>query len=156
MVSGKSGSWEIRESRATAQGPRSRTLATFRELTPDIVERARARACKPLEPRDLHKAAIRAGAPVAAPTPDRAARALLAELAAGHLPRRALAGLLHDLLAAPASPSSDAARSVLPWVDASPAQRGEALRDLLALSDQLPAKRRGAALCFPGLRKAAA
>jgi len=47
VVPTKKGSFEIRESRSTAAGPRSRTLASFKELTDETIEKARARAAKP-------------------------------------------------------------------------------------------------------------
>jgi hypothetical protein len=88
------GSWEIRESHSTARGPRSRTLATFGVLTPEIIERALARSERPLSGADLRLAAVRAGAPVTPQPSDRAAGELLAELARGRSPRAALRELL--------------------------------------------------------------
>ena len=45
----RNGSWELREAVATPSGPRSRTLASFRALTPEVIEHARARSTKPLD-----------------------------------------------------------------------------------------------------------
>ena len=39
VVERRSGHWEIRESVHTAAGPRARTLATFRMLTDEVLER---------------------------------------------------------------------------------------------------------------------
>src|SRR6202035_6029993 len=100
FVTRDSGAWEIRESHNTDAGPRSRTLATFRTLTPEVIERARARSTKDLDAAELRKTARRIGAPVAAPTPDRAAGELLASLATGHRPRPLLARLLMKSLSA--------------------------------------------------------
>ncbi len=151
VVARHGGVWEVRESRATAAGPRSRTLATFRTLTPEIVERARARSAKPLHPSDLRKAALRAGAPVASGDADRATGELLAELAAGREPRGALRRLLLDALGGrPAM--SDSARAAARWVAATPRERGETLRDLLLLADRLPPGRASAGRRFPRVR----
>lgn len=138
------GSWELRESVSTPAGPRSRTLASFRTLTPDVVERARERSSKRVDAATVRRAARRAGAPVAAGDADRAAGELLAALARGRAPRPPLGALLADALggggAQPPAPS-DSARSAGPWVAASLDERGEALRDLLLLADRLPPPR---------------
>ena len=62
VVRTKRGEFEIRESRSTPKGPRSRTLATFRELSDEVIEKARARAAKPPDAEELRDAARRAGA----------------------------------------------------------------------------------------------
>jgi hypothetical protein len=132
------GMWEIRESHTTASGPRSRTLATFRTLTPDIISRAQARAEGPLEAGELRQTARRAGAPVAPPDGDRATGELLAELAAGRPPRPALARLVvESLQAEPTSPPGNA-QAAAAWIGASPRKRGDTLRELLLLVDHLP------------------
>jgi len=86
IVPTKKGSFEIRESRSTPAGPRSRTLASFRELTDEAIDKARARAMKPPTADELREAALRAGAPVAPPPIDRAARELIGRLAKGERP----------------------------------------------------------------------
>jgi hypothetical protein len=139
--------FEIRESRATPGGPRARTLATFRVLDDAVVALATQRSASTLDVAALRASARRAGAPVAVDDgPDRAARALLAELADGHRPSPVLTALLIDSLdaspiGAPGPAIPDAARAVVPWIDASPARRGDALRDLLLLTDRLPPPR---------------
>ncbi len=145
------GVWEVRESRSTAAGPRSRTLATFRTLTPEIVERANERASKPVDPQALRRSALRAGAPVASGDADRAAAELLAELPAGRRPRPALRRLLLDALGSGHSPMSDSARAAARWAAATPQRRGESLHDLLLLTDRLPSARRRASERFPRL-----
>lgn len=139
--------WEVRESRSTPAGPRSRTLATFRTLTPEVIEQVGARSSGPLDPRELRRAALRAGAPVAGGSADRAAGELLAELAGGRRPRPGLRALLLDALAdkRPGAPgTSDSARAAARWASATPRERGETLRDLLLLADHLPPRRRTA------------
>ena len=85
---------------------------------------------------------------------DDAARALLAEVAAGRLPspglRRLVAGMLSD---PPAHdpPGAEAAE----WFGKSDADHGDALRDLLDFVDALPA-RPAPPLSFPSLNRRAA
>ena len=155
VVGRGAGRWELRESHATPSGPRSRTLASFRTLTPEVLVHARERSRRPLDEAEIRAAARRAGAPVSAPSADGAAAALLAELAAG-APRGALAALLLEALDAGAGEVSDSARAAARWASATAAERGETLRDLLALTDRLPADRRAPQERFPRLSSAAA
>jgi hypothetical protein len=141
--------WEIRESRNTRKGPRSRTLATFRELTDEVVERARARAEGAFDDKAIRKAALRAGAPLAEPRADRLARELLGELARGERPQPFLRRLLADAFHEDAAPISDTTRSAADWIAATPQQRAYALNDLLLLGDALPQHRRELPLNFP-------
>jgi hypothetical protein len=161
VVTRPGGAWEVRESRSTAAGPRSRTLATFRTLTPEIVVRACARSSTPLDPKGLRRAALRAGAPVAGDDADRATGELLAQLAAGNGPRPPLRRLLLDALEPRRLTTSASARAAARWATATPRQRGETLRDLLLLTDWLPAAdrrsaRAPAARSFPRVRSTAA
>lgn len=148
------GTWELREAASTPAGPRSRTLATFRTLTPEVVAHAQERARQPLSAADARAAARRAGAPVVPTAADDAAGRLLAELASGRPPRHELRALLRDALATNDGDDhkpSDAARAAAMWVSASTHQRGEALRDLLDLTDRLPVPRARARERFPRL-----
>jgi hypothetical protein len=133
------GRFEARESRTTPRGPRARTLATFTTLDDDAVALVIERAEAPVDVHALVHAARRAGAPVSvgASPVDIVARALLAELRAGHRPAPALAAALADAVA-PDPEMSDAARAAAAWSGATAEERGEALRDLLLLSDRLP------------------
>lgn len=145
----KNGAWEIRETRATPAGPRSSTLASFRELDAEVIERAQARAVKPIDTDELRRAALRAGAPIEAPPADRAASQLLGELSMGRKPRRALRRLLADAIDSSDTGLSDAARAAQEWVAASPEERGKTLRELLLLGDALPKRRRPDHIQFP-------
>lgn len=147
VVPRKPGRWELRESRATAGGPRSRTLATFHVLTSDVVARALERSDRPDTPDAVRLAALRVGAPVQRQAADEAAAGLIRELAEGRAPSRAIRRLLAGSFPDAGAPS-EAERAVGPWIAASPAERGEALRDLLLLADRLPARSRGG-LRFP-------
>jgi len=152
----KSGRYEIRESRSTPAGPRSRTLATFKELDAAVIEKARARAQSPLDPAELRRAALRVGAPIAPTGVDRAARELLGRLGRGEEPSPMLRRLLLDALQSPqGQPVSDSARAASEWVDASASERGEALVDLLRLADAVPLRRRPPDSEFPHLRSKA-
>lgn len=173
----QNGTWEIRESASTPDGPRSRTLASFRTLSDDVIEHALARADKPLNAEDVRDAAHRAGAPVDLATADRAAGDLLRELADGHEPHPILRALLIDALqegpparlgeprrhrGQPAGAdvlpfeTSHNARASAAWLTRTPAERSAALNDLLLLADHLPhGKRVGERLTFPRLDRAA-
>ncbi len=161
IVPTKRGTFEIRESRSTPAGPRSRTLASFRELTDEAIAKAQEKAVKPPSASELREAALRAGAPIAAPPVDQAARELLGRLGKGEQPGPMLRRLLLDALAnedrsgRPTDPTatvSDSARSVSEWVGTTPAERGAALEDLLLLADALPLRRRADTIGFPGLK----
>jgi hypothetical protein len=156
VVRGKGRSWEIRESRSTPRGPRSRTLATFRELSPEIVERALERAASPTDAKQIEHAARRAGAPVALSKVDRAARDLVAELARGARPRGAITRLVLELSGGPKAGLSDAARAAAAWVATPLDERARALQDLLLLADALPPSRAERAERFPRIDSAAA
>lgn len=152
----------MRESRNTPDGPRSRTLATFTELTDEVIEKARERATESApDADDLRKAAIRAGAPVPGPPVDEAARETLRLLAQGQDLEPMLKRLLLDALERedrsdrPTDPDalvSDAARSVSEWIGVSPNRRGEVLRDLLEFADAVPIRLRPKEIGFPRLR----
>jgi hypothetical protein len=152
VVTKPNGSWEARESRRTPDGPRSRSLATFRELTPEVIERVQERASTPVDTGDLRRRALRAGAPVAESEADRAAAALLREAYFDRRPRPALVKLLADTFGGggPQPVSHEAERMKL-WAGASGEQRAEALVELLDLGDALPKGRGAAESDFPGI-----
>lgn len=143
-----SGSWEVRESVATSRGPRSRTLAGFRELEPETVGKALARASSPLGPEEVRRAALRAGAPVVGS--GSLAGRLLGELDRGSPPAPGVRRLLLEALGSPPRESvTDTERAAAQWLDRSAEQRGQALWDLLRLGDALPARQRGPGPAFP-------
>jgi hypothetical protein len=157
------GGFEVRESRNTPAGPRSRTLATFTELTDEVILKAQTRAAKPLSSGELRKSALRAGAAVPGAAVDEAARETLRLLAGGRQLDPMLKRLLIDALgggnggdrpAGSTATVSAAARSAAEWIGASATRRGEALRDLLELADALPIRLRSAEIDFPRLNSA--
>jgi hypothetical protein len=151
VVARRGRGFEIRESVSTAAGPRSRTLATFRSISPGVIEQAAARATTAFDARRVWAAAVAAGARTSTPAADVAARALLTELALGRPPspglRRHLAEALRD--------GGAAAGGIDEWLATSPRERGLALRDLLALADRLPRGERSGPR-FPRLRSSSA
>jgi hypothetical protein len=155
VVPRSSGSWEIRESHLTAKGPRSRTLATFRTLTPEAIDHARRRARKRVDAEALRRAARRAGAPVALADADMAAAELLRTLGEGTRPRPALERALRDALSAGARAATSNAQAAAAWIGATPQRRGEALGDLLRLADSLPHRRRSEREGFPRIESSA-
>jgi hypothetical protein len=144
VTAGRNGAFEVRESRMTPEGPRSRTLATFRELDTGTIERVIAKADKPPSREELVQAALKAGATVAGRPVDEAARALLRSIARGEQPDRKL----HRRLVGALSGEGNSAEE---WLGTSPAERGDALRDLLLLADAVPARARARKLDFPRL-----
>lgn len=165
VVRTKGQRFEVRESRTTSAGPRSRTLCSFTEWDEEALARAQRRAEGPLDAEQLREAASRAGAPIAAEPVDRAVRETLRLIAAGDRPDPMLRRLLLDALRGqerehpqpePAPRVSDAARAATAWIGSSLVDRGEALRDLLLLGDALPSPARPADIEFPRLRSDAA
>lgn len=158
VVPTRKGSFEVRESHSSPRGPRSRTLASFRELTDEVIRKARERAADPPSAEELRNAARRAGAPVARPPIEQAARELIAELAKGQRLDPTLRQILGELLergyreSREPSPANEAARAVSTWMAATPEERGRALVELLLLADALPSGgRKGKPLEFPRL-----
>jgi len=139
LVVRKDGRIDVRESVATAKGPRSRTLATFRgALTPEVIERAAARASRPVDPAALEARAAALGIAVTTRREDRAARDLLAHLRRGGAVDPVLVTLLRDELArAPSAPVPDDLADVAEWVGVGAERRAEALRGLLRVSDRI-------------------
>jgi hypothetical protein len=153
FVVGRAGQYEVRESRATPAGPRATTLATFRVLDDGVLRRARARAERAFDDDAVRRRARALGAPVAAADVVLAARGLLVELDRGASVPPALRAELLERLGAGDVPEveeglGDGLDDALPWVAVSDGERGRALRDVLALTDSLPAPR-PSALRFP-------
>ena len=124
---------EIRESRATPRGPRSRQLARFAgALTPAVLARAAARATRPFDARALVRRAQAMGIPVETRSPEREARALLARLRRADTIDPVMAGLLVEALErVETAPVPEHLAEVSEWIGATPTRRGAALRDLL-------------------------
>jgi hypothetical protein len=146
VVRRPNGRWEIRESFVGPAGPRARTLASFRVLTDDVIERALSAARGPADRDSIVRAARRAWAPLAEPEADALAGPLVRSLAGGKRIRPGLRDLLVDFLERP----TRADDSFAEWIGASLEERAAALVDLLEFGDALPASREGP-LRFPRL-----
>jgi hypothetical protein len=142
IVATKGGTFEVRESRNTPDGPRSRTLATFRELDAATIEKVVERADKAPTRKALIEAALRAGAPLASAPIEAAARALLRSLARGEALSSRNRRLLLDALNGESMQAAE-------WLDTPLSERGEASRDLLLLVDATPLRRRPDKSNFP-------
>ncbi len=165
VTANRRGGYEVRESIATPSGPRSRTLVTFRRLDSEAIARARERARKPPSAEELRAVALRAGAPIAAAPLDEAAAETVRRLAAGERLDPMLRRLLLDALGrqergarlgradeANGTAVSAAARAASEWLGVDAEERGEALSDLLDLTDALPLRPQDPASDFPRLR----
>jgi len=141
VVSRPGNRWELRESTLTPSGPRSRTLAGFRELDDRAIGHVKARR-PDVDPQALRSLCRRAGAPVAAPRPDGAAAQLLAALAHQEHPRPSIRRILAAELGAANATATDSERAAARWLTATPAERGATLVDLLLLADRLPVRKR--------------
>ena len=143
------GRWEIRESFATPRGPRARTLASFSELSEDVIARAVERSQTGAGRDDVIRSARLAGVPFAADPADRLAEELVRLITRNHAPRRGLRSLLHEHLERAGLSDEQIDGSLADWIGASPEERGAALVDLLGLADRLPNRQSGP-LSFPG------
>lgn len=138
---------EIRESRATAKGPRSRQLARFAgALTPAVLARAAARATRPFDAEALVRRARVMGIPVESRGSEPEARALLARLRRADPIDPVMAGLLvRALEETEKAPLPEQVAEVAEWIGVPPAARGAALRDLLdafgRIADARPPRR---------------
>lgn len=147
--------FEIRESRSTPRGPRSRVLASFLEtLTRDVLDRAAARATRPVNAAALVRRARTLGIPVLERSREPEARALLSRLRRGDPLDPVLAASLRRALARhPEMPIPQSLAEVSDWVGASAAERGTALRELLDLYGRIarsrPPRRRRERARFP-------
>lgn len=152
LVARKDGRFEIRESLATEAGPRARTLASFRELDDDVLDRAAANASRPFDRAAIVRRAERLSVPRHPDLASRWARALIAELRHGRSPAPPLIELLRDELPPPTRPTPDTIEQALEWIGKSDAQRGATLRDLLDLADRFPQRERPPRSTFPRIR----
>jgi DNA segregation ATPase FtsK/SpoIIIE-like protein len=145
IAANRRGGFEARESSSTPDGPRSRTLATFRELDPATIKKIVQRATHPTSGEEIMRAALRAGATVSATPADESARATLRSIARGERPSPKLHRLLLEALGGDEPPQAAA------WLGTSSVERGEALWDLLLLADAIPIRRRPKNIGFPRL-----
>jgi len=110
------GRWEIRESFVTDAGPRARTLASFKTLSSEVLDKAERRARRPLDREDLVRTAKRAGVPSERDPADAIAEKLVYVLSRGAAVRPALRRILVDRLAS--GPGSRGWGKRVPGIDA--------------------------------------
>ena len=154
VVTRRDGRFEIRESVSTARGPRARTLVTFRELSTAVLDQAEGRASTRFDRALVEQRALLAGAPRARQETARLAWQLLADLETGHAVPAALAGALATRLANRADSTPDTLAPLSDWFGATLQERGEALRDLLRLTDRIPLRPRRRGKRFPRIASA--
>ncbi|HEB88440.1 MAG TPA: hypothetical protein ENI85_02625 [Deltaproteobacteria bacterium] len=155
FVNRPGGRIEIRESRSTERGPRSRQLARFSgALTPAILARAARRATRPLDAAALVRRARVLGIPVDVQPVETEARALLARLRRDDPIDPVMAELLRRALDPVAkAPVPEPLAEVSEWIGATPSERGAALRELLDLFGRIvesrPSRRSRPRQVFP-------
>lgn len=142
--------FEIRESRHTPAGPRSKTLATFRILDRDVLSRAASRSARPLDEAAIARKAAEIGARVEMlDDATEVALGLVESLRRGDDLKPGAAALLKAMLDGRGEHVDNAAaRAVAEWIGASDAKRGGTLVELLLLGEQLPRRDKGE-LNFP-------
>ena len=141
--------YEIRESVATAAGPRARSLATFRTLTDDVLAHASARARRQFDAEKIRARAAALGVPQQSQGAAAMASALLVHLRRGDEVPPAIAAELRRALPRSRAGIPDSLESAVEWVGVDDAARGRALRDLLDLASRIPPRARPRTLSFP-------
>lgn len=127
---------------------------TFRELSATVLAQAEARARTPFDRARVEERALTAGVPQARQETARLAWQLLADLETGHPVPAALAGALAARLAIQAEAMPDTLAPLSDWFGATLQERGEALRDLLRLTDRIPPRPRRRGKRFPRIASA--
>ncbi len=136
IVAKKDGSWEARESIRTESGPRSRTLASFRGMSPEVIDQIVDRASGSVDVEDLRRRAARAGIPTATEVDRLAARAAR-EIALSGRPSRNFSVLLADALRDEPELPHHLDRMKL-WAGATLIERADAVVDLLRAGSAFP------------------
>jgi hypothetical protein len=131
--------YEIRECLATPHGPRQLALASFRGvLTPEVLDRAEAKAHKPLKRADLMARAVQIGISVTERRQHPEARTLLASLQRGAELEPTLVQLLQTALQRLDSRAvPDHLVDAADWIGQPERERGAALRGLLRAADRI-------------------
>jgi hypothetical protein len=143
LVVRKGGRVEVREAHNTANGPRSRMLASFKgALTSRDLDRAEAAATRPIDRERLLARAKQLAVPIERCSAGAAARSLLSRLRQTDGLDPAIVTLLREQLEQhPAVAVPDELTDVVEWLGASDHERGHALRDVLRLYDTIARSR---------------
>jgi hypothetical protein len=151
------GRFEIRESRWTDKGPRSRTLAIFRELTPEVLDHAQRRAERPIDRNEVVTRAMRLGLHVKRILGSGAAAALIAKAESGSLWPTHARAVQEAVAELDSLPLPDHLESMIRWMGADDEFRGRTLVDLLGFTHAVVRHRapmRTGPLRFPRLPSA--
>jgi hypothetical protein len=143
--------YEIRESVTTPAGPRARSLASFRVLTPEVIESAAGRALRPFDAGKIHARAAALGAPRRERPAAATATTLLAQLRQGEKLPPALVTELRRALPRRRAEVPDSLESAADWIGVDDATKGRALRDLLDVASRIPSRPRPPTSSFPRL-----
>jgi hypothetical protein len=143
--------FEIRECLETDRGPRQHTLVSFRGvLTPEILDRAADKACKPFDREQLLERAEQLGIASTQRRTHPEARALLASLQRGETLDPWITSLLRSALEArPQKPLPTHLEEAQEWLGQPESERGKALRGLLRTADRI-LQARGSLRSRPG------
>jgi hypothetical protein len=139
----RNGRVEIREAHSTPNGPRSRTLASFKgALTEEHLDRAESAAARGFDRDAICGRARQLGVPISRSSADSHARALIARLRKGGRLDPVLGSVLREQLeGSEFAPVPDDLADVIEWIGASDHERGSALRDVLRLYDRITRSR---------------
>lgn len=156
IVKRKDGRFELRESRWTERGPRSRTLAIFRELTPEVLNRADARATKPVDRDSLLARAEELGLHMSRLLGPSEPSAVVGRINSGEVWPTQIRALQQSLDDVEAPHLREHLEAMVQWMGTSDEVRGRTLVDLLRLAQAIMRHRdrsRREPLSFPSLAK---
>jgi hypothetical protein len=157
LVRRSDGRFELRESRWTKQGPRARTLAIFRELTPEVFDHADARAGRPVNREAIIARAHEIGLHVKRVLGSDDAPALVSRAESGTLWPTHARAVQEAIRGLDPPPLPDHLEAMIQWMGADDSLRARTLVDLLGLAHAIVLHReplRRGPLRFPRLPSA--
>jgi hypothetical protein len=157
VVQRSDGRFELRESVSTPDGPRSRTLAIFRELTREVLDHARERAQKPFDEHAVVAQAQKLGLHVKELLGSDETARFIARVQASSLWPTHVRAVLDSVGSVVLAPLPDHLEPMVEWMGADDERRGRALVDLLGLTHAIVRNRpstRTEPLRFPRLTAA--
>lgn len=156
VIARRDGRYEIRESVSTPKGPRARTLATFHALSDDVLDHAESRATTRFDRAHIVAKAAAVDVPAEERSTAQVGWDLLVRLGGAHqLPPALAAALAARLTSSPDAAMPDTLPPLLDWLGVGLQERGEALRDLLRLTDRIPSRGERRRRAFPRIASAA-
>jgi hypothetical protein len=153
LIRRSDGRLELRESVWTPRGPRGRTLAIFRELTPEVLDHAQRRARTPFDAGQVVARAAKQGVHVKRVLGSREDPVVVSRARRGELWPAFAAALRRELDDSGEAELPAHLEAMLDWLGSSDEERGRALVDLLRLADRIERGRphRRGPLRFPRL-----